>query len=66
LIGARNLWVPTKECVYVTPSMIAHYIRNHGYRPPDEFIVAVMSFPRTRTRDYLDALRAVDPEWRLQ
>lgn len=28
--------------VYAAPSMIAHYIGDHGYRPPAEFIEAVM------------------------
>jgi hypothetical protein len=27
---------------YASPRMIAHYVEAHGYRPPDEFIEAVM------------------------
>jgi len=28
---------------YAAPRMIAHYVEVHGYRPPDEFIKAVMT-----------------------
>jgi|SRR5580765_6924418 len=27
---------------YAAPRMIAHYVEVHGYRPPDEFVEAVM------------------------
>jgi hypothetical protein len=27
--------------VYISPVLILHYILDHGYRPPDEFIEAV-------------------------
>lgn len=30
---------------YVAPYMIAHYVMEHGYLPPDEFITAVMEAP---------------------
>lgn len=29
--------------VYVAPVLIAHYVEVHSYRPPDEFIQAVVS-----------------------
>jgi hypothetical protein len=46
LLGAKNLLVPAGSVIYAAPSLILHYIENHGYRPPDEF---------------LEALRALDP-----
>lgn len=33
--GEGNRW-------YVAPAMIAHYVADHNYRPPQEFIDAVM------------------------
>ena len=35
--GASNLFVPGKDCIYVAPSMIAHYVEAHAYEPPAEF-----------------------------
>jgi hypothetical protein len=29
------------ETMYVSPKMILHYIRDHGYQPPEEFMNAV-------------------------
>ena len=31
--------------IFVSPSMIIHYIKEHGYRPPDVFIKAVNGVP---------------------
>jgi hypothetical protein len=28
---------------YVAPTMIYHYVDNHNYQPPDEFIMAVLN-----------------------
>ena len=33
---------------YAAPDMIVHYVRHHGYRPPDEFVEAVV---RTSSAD---------------
>ncbi len=30
--------------VYAAPTMVQHYVEVHGYRPPDEFIAAVLVF----------------------
>lgn len=29
--------------VYAAPTLVHHYVVAHGYRPPDEFIVAVLA-----------------------
>jgi hypothetical protein len=29
--------------VYAAPALIAHYVEAHGYKPPEEFIEAVMA-----------------------
>jgi hypothetical protein len=36
--------------VYVCPALILHYILDHSYRPPDEFVQAVTQ-GRFLTRD---------------
>ena len=30
--------------VYAAPTLVHHYIEAHGYRPPDEFIAAVLAW----------------------
>jgi hypothetical protein len=57
-MGAANLWVPGEGCVYVAPSLIAHYIRVHRYVPPREFVDAVMRCPEMGSEEYRRALGA--------
>jgi hypothetical protein len=42
MLGMSELWIPT-DCgqLLVSPSLIFHYIAEHQYRPPSEFIDAV-------------------------
>jgi hypothetical protein len=66
--GASNLFVPGKDCIYVAPSMIAHYVHAHDYEPPAEFweAVLVLSCPEMGSETYRRALIVngpSDPEW---
>ena len=56
-MGQLNLFVPGEGCVYVAPSLIAHYIRTHGYAPPGEFVEAVLQCPEMHSEEYLKARR---------
>lgn len=43
-LGSSEIWIPS-ECgklIFISPSMIIHYIEVHDYRPPIVFIDAVM------------------------
>jgi hypothetical protein len=44
-LGSGEILVaaPGSDVVYYAPDMICHYIAEHGYRPPDKFVQAVMS-----------------------
>jgi len=48
--GATNLYVPADGCVYVAPSMIAHYADVHRYEQPAVFWEAVMNCPEMAPR----------------
>jgi hypothetical protein len=37
--------------VYLTPSMIVHYVRDHHYKPPQEFIDSVMKMENMSDAD---------------
>jgi hypothetical protein len=42
--GNGEIYVPGREGVlYNAPVLISHYVSDHGYRPPDEFIKAVLA-----------------------
>jgi hypothetical protein len=59
--GAANLFVPADGCIYVAPSMIAHYIDEHGYDPPSCFWEAVLNCPEMRTPGFRQAMIANGP-----
>jgi len=42
LLGVKNLLLPAGDVIYATPSLVIHYIEDHGYKPPDEFIKALL------------------------
>jgi hypothetical protein len=56
--GQRNVFVPAGDAILVCPELIAHYMNEHGYRPPDEFCIAVLACPPMRSMPYHKALLA--------
>ena len=52
-----NLFVPSPEYLYVAPVMIAHYIEEHRYRPPEEFVRAVEACPPQCSPAFVELLR---------
>ncbi len=45
LLGMSEIWIPGKDGkIFVSPSMIIHYITYHAYRPPRVYIEAVEEF----------------------
>lgn len=42
---SAEIRIPGKDVEYCAPSIVEHYIIDHGYRPPDAFVDAVMSAP---------------------
>ena len=51
--GLRNLAVPFGPLLFVCPELVDHYVREHGYRPPPEFITAVLETPLPEPMDNL-------------
>ena len=41
--GNGEIWVFNGDKFYIAPYLIIHYIEKHGYKPPQEFIEAVMN-----------------------
>jgi hypothetical protein len=61
--GLDNLMVPTRGLLYVAPELVVHYIEDHGYRPPDEFLVAVQTCPEQGSAEFLELLQPFEHIW---
>lgn len=44
LLGMSEIWFPATRGYFAAPSMVLHYVEEHGYVPPQEFVDAVMAF----------------------
>jgi hypothetical protein len=51
-LGSGKFGVPVGDRIYYCPEMIAHYVTEHGYLPPPEFVAAVMACPVPGTAEY--------------
>ena len=54
--GVYNFGVPAGDVLFVAPEMVAHYVEQHSYAPPLEFIAAVMASPLPGTLEYSSAV----------
>jgi hypothetical protein len=55
-LGALNLYVPYEDNIFVSPSLIAHYLDAHEYAPPAIYREAVLRCPPMRSVAYLRAI----------
>ena len=62
IVGSLNLFIPGQGYLYAAPSLIAHYILEHGYAPPQEFCDAVLHCPPMGSPEYFQAIVANGPE----
>jgi len=51
--GNGEIRVLGKEVVYAAPMLIGHYVTAHDYRPPQEFIEAVLEGPGPDAREHV-------------
>lgn len=45
-IGSAEVWIPDyrSELIYASPDLILHYITEHDYSPPADFVSSVLAF----------------------
>ena len=48
--------VPSGNILFVAPTMIVHYVEQHRYAPPNEFVSAVLKSPLPGTQEYQAAV----------
>jgi hypothetical protein len=56
-LGFGSFGVPADGRLFYAPDMIAHYVEEHGYAPPEMFIAAVLECPLPGTAEYVEAVR---------
>jgi hypothetical protein len=61
--SACNVVIPTRTFVYIAPEMISHYIEAHNYKPPDEFIQAVIGCPQQKSPEYIELVQKYMYHW---
>jgi hypothetical protein len=62
-LGITNLFVPGKSVVYVAPSLMLHYMADHGYVPPQAFCDALLSCPPIGSEAYYEAFEQNGPHF---
>jgi len=51
-----NVGIPWNGLLYVVPELVIHYIEDHGYSPPQEFISAVLAAPLPGTQEFREVV----------
>ena len=54
--GSGEIFIPGNGKIYVYPKLLTHYINDHNYSPPKEFVKAVDSCPPMRSIRYFAKL----------
>jgi hypothetical protein len=60
-LGTLNLYVPYEGKIFISPSLIAHYVDAHEYAPPEIYQLAVLKCPPMRSIQYLRAILSNGP-----
>jgi hypothetical protein len=44
ILGSAEIWLPSpdRKIIYAAPDLIYHYVRDHNYQPPSEYICAAV------------------------
>ncbi len=63
--GDQYVVIPSTTCVYVAPELVSHYVEEHRYTPPDEFVAAVLACPEQSSDAYVELLLPFAGIWRL-
>ncbi|HWQ15067.1 MAG TPA: hypothetical protein VNL77_19880 [Roseiflexaceae bacterium] len=62
-LGIANLFIPGKGVMYVAPSLMLHYMVDHGYTPPQVFSDALLSCPPIGSEEYYDLFEQNGPHF---
>ena len=54
--GSGSLFLPGEKVIYIAPQMVYHYVKDHHYVPPDDFVAAVVNAPPVSSIAYRDKI----------
>ena len=57
--------IPSTSCVYLAPELVVHYVEEHAYAPPAEFIDAVIACPEQSSEAYVALLLPFANVWQI-
>lgn len=57
--GSGTFGVPAGDILYWCPELVSHYVEQHGYAPPSEFVAAVLASPLPNTAEYAAAIAPI-------
>jgi hypothetical protein len=64
MLGYSEIRVFSKSgFIYAAPTLIYHYVKDHNYSPPAEFIEALHNGPQPDSQEYFDHLAGLELEW---
>jgi membrane protease YdiL (CAAX protease family) len=64
LLGTSEIRVFAGEgCLYAAPTLIYHYVKEHGYKPSEPFLQALMTDPAPPAAEYFDRLAQAILHW---
>ncbi len=58
-LGTSEIRVFGKNKIYAAPNLIYHYITEHSYQPPEEFISAVINGPSPESDIYKELIKPI-------
>lgn len=64
-LGTAEIRVFFQQRIYAAPNLIHHYVTEHHYRPPDEFIEAVINGPLPGSPEYETLIQSLGIEYRV-
>jgi len=62
-LGTAEIRAFGKRVAYAAPNLVFHYVVAHRYRPPDEFVDAVINGPGASDKKCAARLRAMGLDW---
>jgi hypothetical protein len=54
--ASGNIGVPANKLLFVAPEMVAHYVEQHRYLPPRQFIDAILASPMPGTTGFAETV----------
>jgi hypothetical protein len=61
VLGGGEIRVIGNSIIYASPTLIYHYVSAHNYKPPDEFVEAVLNGPRPGSEEHQAVLAKLHP-----